>query len=388
MRRLPALLAVLAAAVLTACATTPPPRPPAPRPAPRPAPPPRPATAPAPRPPERPLAWEDLPGWRGEDHLQALKAVVAACRVSRDPDMAGACARLDRRPPRDSAAARAFIEENFQPRSLGELGLLTAYFAPSYEAREAPEGPFVAPVRPKPAALDLLLAAALADPPPGPDTDPPSSTEPLLPDRAAIESMPADDALAWMRPEDLFFLQLQGSGVLVLPDGRRLKAAFAGSNGRPFVGIARVMRDQGQIDDAHSSGDAIRAWLSDHRGPEADAVMRANPRYAFFTLRPDDGREPAGAAGVPLPPGRGLAVDPSRHAMGELFWIDASAPALSGAFPVYRRLGAALDTGAAIKGEVRADLYVGSGDTAGREAGRVRHVLRMYRLVPVPADPR
>ena len=198
--------------------------------------------------------------------------------------------------------------------------------------------------------------------------------------------MPAGDAAAWMRPEDLFFMQIQGSGVLVTPDGRRMRAVFAGSNGRPFVGIARVMRKSGLIDDAHSSGDAIRAWLAAHRGPEADAVMDQNPRYVFFSLVPDDGRQPSGAAGVPLPPGRALAMDASRHGFGELYWIDAAAPALAGAFPTYRRMAAALDVGGAIKGEVRADLYTGVGDEAGREAGRVRHVLRLYRLRPRAPD--
>ena len=189
------------------------------------------------------------------------------------------------------------------------------------------------------------------------------------------------DALAWMRPEDLFFLQIQGSGTLVFPDGARAKAAYAADNGRPFTAIARPMVERGLLAPGRASGDAIRAWLAAHAGPEAQAVMRLNPRYVFFALSADDGRQPAGAAGVPLPPGRALAVDPARHGYGELYWIDASAPALAGAFPAYRRLAVALDVGGAIKGEVRADLYMGRGELAGREAGRVRHALRMYRAV-------
>jgi membrane-bound lytic murein transglycosylase A len=110
--------------------------------------------------------------------------------------------------------------------------------------------------------------------------------------------------------------------------------------------------------------------------------MRLNPRYVFFQTLPDDGRQAVGAAGVPLPPGRAIAVDPGRHAMGELFWLDASAPKLAGGFPTYRRLAVALDVGGAIKGDVRADLYTGTGPAAGAEAGRVRHDLRLYRLVP------
>jgi membrane-bound lytic murein transglycosylase A len=326
----------LAAMLLTACATTPPVG----------------------------MAWNELPGWSGEDHLAALAAVKAACRTRRDPSLAPACDRLAAAPPADETAARRFLESSFTIEPVEGQGLLTAYFAPRYDARSTPEPPFTAPVRPPP-PMTMFTGSPTSQP-----------------DRAAIEATPADEALAWMKPEDLFFLQLQGSGVLVLEDGRRLKAAYAGSNGLPFVGIAKVMVDEGLLDPAHSSGDAIRAWLAAHRGPEADTVMDANPRYAFFTVRPDDGIQPVGAAGVPLPAGRALAIDPSQHKLGELYWIDASAPTLAGAFPVYRRLAAALDTGAAIKGVVRADLYTGLGDAAGLEAGRVRHVLKLYRLEP------
>jgi membrane-bound lytic murein transglycosylase A len=115
--------------------------------------------------------------------------------------------------------------------------------------------------------------------------------------------------------------------------------------------------------------------------------MNENPRYVFFSLQPDDGREPAGAANVPLPPGRAIAIDPIRHRYGQIFWIDGQAPALAGAFPAYRRMVSALDTGGAIKGPVRADLYLGRGAAAGAEAGRVRHDLRMFRIVPL-AGPR
>jgi membrane-bound lytic murein transglycosylase A len=338
LRRWGTLAAIGIAALLAACATTPK----------------------APR-----FAFADLPGWGAENHLAALDAVRAACRTRRDPTLSNACSRLAAAPPGDDVAARRFLEASFEVQPLDGQGLLTAYFAPQYEARAAAEPPFTAPVRPAP-----------------PQALVPGGPVPPLPERAAIEAEPVDGALAWMKPEDLFYLQLQGSGVLLLPDGGRLKAAFAGSNGQPFVGIARVMRERGLIDDAHSSGDQIRAWLAAHRGPEADAVMDQNPRYAFFSVRPDDGVQPVGAAGVPLPPGRALAVDPGLHRLGELYWIDASAPALAGAFPSYRRLAAALDTGAAIRGEVRADLYMGLGDAAGFEAGRVRHVLKMYRLVP------
>jgi membrane-bound lytic murein transglycosylase A len=143
------------------------------------------------------------------------------------------------------------------------------------------------------------------------------------------------------------------------------------------------MAEEGLLPRDGTSGEAIRGWLAAHRGPEARRVMALNPRYIFFTLQPYDGKEPAGAAGVTLTPGRALAVDPSKHGYGVLYWIDGEAPSLAGAFPSYRRLAMALDTGSAIKGEVRADLYLGTGEGAGAEAGRVKHKLKLYRLQPV-----
>jgi membrane-bound lytic murein transglycosylase A len=272
--------------------------------------------------------------------------------------------------------------------------VLTAYFAPEYEARATPDPKFSAPVRSRPGGRPVEIARPAPDPTDLIDQvlsrtdDAPAAEQVDLAnaDRSAIDRAPADGALAWMRPEDLFFLQIQGSGVLTFPDGRRLKAAYSGDNGKPFVAIARPMVNQGLLGNSGASGDSIRGWLAAHRGPQAEAVMTINPRYVFFALTPDDGREPAGAAGIPLTAGRAIAVDPGRHAYGELFWIDATAPVLNGAARTYRRAVMALDTGAAIRGEVRADLYVGRGATAGNEAGRVRHTLKMTRLVPVERD--
>jgi membrane-bound lytic murein transglycosylase A len=373
------LASLACAGLLSACATELPPSaiPPA-------APPP---LAVAPR-PQAGLEVSDLPGWKREDHAAALRAFQTGCGVSRDSALRTLCARVRGLGALDEGAARRFLEDNFRAVKIGDRGLLTAYFAPEYEARAEPDGAFTAPVRPRPADLVMLDLGPFDPSLTGRKISGHVVAGRFVPyaDRATIEQSPPDeDAAVWMRPEDLFFMQIQGSGVLDLPDGRRLKATFAGSNGKPFVGIASVMRDRGLLADDDTSGDAIRKWLGDHRGPDADAIMRLNPRYVFFNLVPDDGAEPAGAAGAALIPGRALAVDPSRHALGGAYWIDASAPALSGAFPVYQRLAMALDTGGAIKGDVRADLYIGRGPAAGAEAGRVRHVLQLYKLTPALA---
>ncbi len=289
--------------------------------------------------------------------------------------MAGACKRARAAGVVRPGDGRAFLERTFVAERVGGSGVLTAYFAPVYPARRRPGGEFSAPVRPRPADLAVAAGGEVL-------RVRPDGTARPYPDRAAIEAAPEAQPLAWMRPEELFFLQVQGSGVLVFEDGRRLKALYAAHNGRTFVGIANPMRDRGLLARDNTSGDAIRGWLAAHRGPEAEAIMRLNPRYAFFRLAPDDGKPPAGAAGLPLPAGRAVAVDPAFHPYGELLWIDGKAPLLAGAFPTYRRLVTALDTGGAIKGPVRADLYLGEGEAAGAEAGRVRHALAMWRLVP------
>ena len=370
------LAVVLAAVSLAACATVRPTvRPVARAPAPPqfayhpPFPTPRPLYIP---PPYRSAeTFAALPGWAEDDHAAAFAAFAAGCRASHDPDLAETCREAVAQGPLDETDARQFFETHFRPERLAATGLLTASFTPVYEARRQHEGEFSEPVRPRPADLPRQAAAG------GPG---------VYADRAEIDRWPAADALAWMRPEDLLFLQIQGSGVLTFPAGDRWRAVFDGANGAPFVGLAAPMRRLGLLDQ-DTSGDRIRAWLADHRGAGAQSVIEMDPRYVFFRLEPDDGAEPAGAAGYHLIPGRALAVDPALHGMGELLWVDASAPALPGAFPRYRRLAMALDTGSAIKGGVRADLYLGRGPDAGVEAGRVRHVLTLYRLVPIATAP-
>ncbi len=334
--------------------------------------------------PTRAVSFNDLPGWPQEDHLGALDAFRQGCGVAKDPAMAEVCRQARAERATNDADARRFLESHFRPEAIPGQGLLTAYFAPEYEARMSRSAEFSAPMRGKPADLVTLDLGQFDAGLVGKKVSGEIEGGQVLPyaDRAAIEATPEPRPLAWMRPEDLFFLQIQGSGILDLPDGRRVGAAFAAHNGRPFVGIATTMRDRGLLPDNNTSGEAIRTWLADHRGPQADAIMRLNPRYVFFQTLPDDGRQAVGAAGIPLPAGRAIAVDPGKHAMGELFWLDAGAPKLAGAFPTYRRLAVALDVGGAIKGDVRADLYTGTGPAAGAEAGRVRHDLRLYRLVP------
>lgn len=363
--------AALAATLLglAACVTAPaPPAPSAPAPVP---------TVPGPRPtaPAAPAASSPaaLPGWADEDHLAAFKAWTDSCRVARDPAAQAQCARAMQirrtSKPVTPSMARAFFESGFSVVAAetedGGPGLLTAYFAPEYAARRSPSREFDMPVLAAPAGW---------------------SRGQTLPPRAEIEADPqavsGAPPLAWMRAEDLFFMQIQGSGYLTFEDGSKARAAYAADNGQRFTGIARPMAEQGLLPPNGTSGEAIRAWLAAHRGAEARAVMQLNPRYIFFSLDPDDGGDPNGAAGVPLPARRAIAVDPAHWRYGDLVWISADGGDLPGARSGYRGLVVALDTGSAIRGPVRADLYMGRGEAAGEEAGAVRHPLRMWRLVP------
>lgn len=313
---------------------------------------------------------ETLPGWADEDHLAAFQAYADICRVARETLAAARCeeAQQIRRvsKPVTPSAARAFFERGFgvvqATTADGRPGLMTAYFAPEYQARRRPDTVFDTPVLARPEGW---------------------TRGQVLPERAVIEAgPPPSPPLAWMRAEDLFFLQIQGSGYLTFEDGTTARAAYAADNGRPFVGIARPMAERGLLPSNGTSGDAIRTWLATHRGAEARAITALNPRYIYFSLDPDDGGDPAGAAGVPLPARRAIAVDPASWTYGDLVWLSADAGNLAGARHGYRGLVMALDTGSAIRGPVRADLYMGRGEAAGAEAGVVRHPLRMWRLVP------
>ena len=354
------------ALILAACATTPtaPPVPPETGTS-VPAPLPSPGPAPAPE-GQSPTT---LPGWNDEDHLAAFEAWANGCTVARDTASRTQCDRAmhikQTSKPVTPSAARAFFESGFivvaAQTADGGPGLLTAYFAPEYAARRAPDAEFDMPVLPRPASWTRGDVLAV---------------------RADIEAAPPTDALAWMRAEDLFFMQIQGSGYLTFEDGSQARAAYAADNGRPFTGIARPMTEQGLLPANGTSGEAIRAWLAAHRGPEARAVMALNARYIFFAMDPDDGGHPNGAAGIPLTARRSIAVDSAHWRYGDLVWISADGGNLRGARASYQGLVVALDTGSAIRGPVRADFYMGRGAAAGEEAGAVRHPLRMWRLVP------
>ena len=206
-----------------------------------------------------------------------------------------------------------------------------------------------------------------------------------MPDRAAIEAGALAGLgleLAWVDdPVDAFFLHVQGSGRLRLHDGRLLRLGYAGQNGHPYRAVGRPLIDSGAIPREAMSMQAIRAWLATAPPGEAAALMRHNPSYVFFRvldgLAPGEG--PPGALGVPLTPGRSLAVDPAFVPFGAPVFAATRDP-LDGA-PM-RRLLHAQDTGGAIRGPARGDLFWGWGEAAAARAGLMREAAELFVLVP------
>ncbi len=376
-------LAGLVVAMVAGCAAPPPPPPVA-------AGPPRLVLAPA--------GWDDLPGWRDDSAAAVLPALLKSCgHLARLPgdhpvgtdgiggtaaDWVGPCAAARRLPPGDSAAARAFFEARFRPWLATDngkaAGLFTGYYEPELAGSRRQHDHFTVPLLARPRDLvtvDLgrlrpdLGSEQLAGRLVGNRLDP-------YPARAEIEAG-ALGALAqpllWLDdPVDAHILQIQGSGRVRLEDGTILRVGVAATNGRKFVGLGTLLAARGQ---PGGSMPAIRAWLEAHPA-EAGAVMAGNPRYVFYRLV--EGDDPVGGEGVALTPGRSLAVDPRFVPLGVPLWLDTNAP--SGQ-PI-RRLVVAQDTGAAIKGPVRGDLFWGAGNAAFEQAGRMKSAGRVWLLLP------
>ena len=196
-----------------------------------------------------------------------------------------------------------------------------------------------------------------------------------------LELLWVDDAV------DRFFLEIQGSGQVRLPDGGMVRVGYADQNGRPYRAIGKDLIEIGAVPREQMSMQAIRAWLEANPA-EAPAMMARNPSVVFFSelknLAAADG--PLGAQGVPLTPGRSLAVDRKFLPLGAPVWLDTTAPAPGGERPL-RRLVIAQDTGGAIRGPVRGDLFWGAGPEAERLAGHMKSPGRLYLLLPRSLSP-
>ena len=362
-------------------------------------------TAPSGVPRFSPARFTDLPGWDADRVDEALTALRRSCAriAALDParplgpaayGTAGAwqpaCARLPA--GADTAAARGFLESAFVPVALADgpsaEGLFTGYFEPLLQGSRARGGAFQTPLLARPADLVGVelgqfreawrgerIAGRVVD-----GTLRPYDT------RAEIEagSLGARAApLAWVDdPVDAFFLHIQGSGRVRLAEGGELRLGFAGQNGHAYVPIGRLLAERGEIPRDQVSMPSIRHWLATHPA-EGRRLMHENPSYVFF--RELKGEGPLGAQGVPLTPGRSLAVDPSFVAYGVPVWLDAEDP-LSAQARV-RRLMVAQDTGGAIRGPVRGDVFWGFGKEAADRAGLMKSRGGYWLLLPRDVQP-
>jgi membrane-bound lytic murein transglycosylase A len=353
-----------------------------------------------------PVNWTELTGWPTDDHLAAFSVYQSSCRVLhkiREPDggaplraaLKNACRKaLDLR-PQDSESARIFFEQNFQPVRIARLGqsegLLTGYFEPVVEGSRFPSPEFHVPVYRRPS--DLVAAGYK----PGSDTFPNKGARigrrngknQIVPyhDRGAIEGGALDGRkleICWVKdPIDVLAMQIEGSGRVILEDGTPLRINYDSHNGYPFTSIDRALSQRSA--EAMSSH-RIRDWMTAHPA-EAAKIRASNRSYLFFRITglTNEG-DPVGAQGVPLTPGRSIAVD-RIHDYGTPFFIEASLPLDSTkASSPFNRLMIAQDTGSAIVGPARADLYWGAGNDAARLAGRIRHPGRFAMLVPRELD--
>lgn len=304
------------------------------------------------------LAFADLDGWADDDHGEALAVFAATCGDREEPDWLALCA-LAKGPARDDP--RAFFEHAFVPVLIedGRHMLFTGYYEPEITGDRFPSEYFAVPVHGMP--------------------DPPLETWPTRReiDEGALDGMGLE--LAWVHdPVDLFFLQVQGSGRIRLAGGGSIRLGFAGANGHPYASIGAELVNRGVYEPSQVSADVIRSWV--RRNPAAGRdLLWTNPSYVFFRQvdQVPAHRGPLGAMNRSVTELRTIAVDPAHYPLGAPVWIEKA-----GNRPM-RRLMVAQDTGSAIKGAQRADIFFGTGRDAGRAAGRIRDGGRMIVLLPV-----
>ena len=362
-----------------------------------------------------PLAWTEMPGWKDDDHLAAFQAFRASCRPIAAQQALPDARSLDVRPLGDSlrdpcraaraveifndARARAFFEEHFAPLKISRLGegdgFVTGYYEPVLEGSRTQSDVYNVPVYRRPS--NLFVRGYTQSSPDLPNKGPvyrKIGRRKLVPyyDRAEIE----DGAIAgrgleicWLKNQtDLLFAQIQGSARVRLEDGSTIRLNYDSYDGYPYTAVGRVLIDRGIIPKEEMSMQKIREWM-DANPDGAKDVRRQNRSYVFFhEVQLSDKDEAIGAQGIPLTPGRSIAVDKSLHVYGTPFFIEGELPIDSERSKTpFRRLMIAQDTGSAITGPARADLYLGAGPDAGKVSGRLRHNMRFVMLVPKSLDP-
>ena len=318
------------------------------------------------------VAWSELPGFADDNLFEAWNAWIKSCERP-SPVFAGYCGDVRRLSIASPDEQREWLRTHFQPQRLESAqgdpnGLLTGYFEPQLDASRTPTAAFTIPIYQPPRNLAQRKPWYSRH-----DID-------TLPEaQAALQGR----AIAYVAdPVDALVLQIQGSGRLRIaqPDGtaQLVRVAFAGTNDQPYRSVGRWLLDQGLVKDASWPG--IKAWLAQNPQRQQE-LLWSNPRMVFFKEEPlselDAGFGPKGAQGVPLTPGRSIAVDANSIPYGTPVWLVSS-----GAQTRLQRLVLAQDTGSAIQGAVRADYFAGWGAEAQELAGRLRQPLQMWVIWP------
>jgi len=360
-----------------------------------------------------PVDWASLDGWASDDHATAFAAFLESCRAlssnNRQPAPEAAaiadalraiCARGFATVPLEEDRARQFFQDNFRPLRISKLGdadgFLTGYYEPIIEGSRVPTGEFTAPLYRRPPNLVISGRRKLGDafPSKGVKVGRRVGRRKIVPyyDRGEIEDGALDGwhlEICWLRSQlDVLFAQIQGSARIRLEDGAILRVNYDSHNGWPYTPVGRVLVERKIMAKDEVTMQRIQDWMQANP-EEARDVRRQNKSYVFFRITDlaiED--EAVGGAGVPLMPGRSIAVDRSLHAYGTPFFIAADLPiANEKAGTTFRRLMFAQDTGSAIVGPARADIYFGAGAEAARIAGRIRNPGQFVLLIPRALDP-
>jgi len=320
-----------------------------------------------------PVPWRDLPGLEHDALFEVWNAWLKSCERP-GPAFAPLCPEVRRLSIGDEADRLAWLQSRLQPYRVEPLqggpvpGLLTAYFEPEFDARRLPGEGFNHPLYRLPVGMN-----------PGKPWFSRREVDTLPEAQAALRGQ----AIVYLEDAvDALLLQIQGSGRIRVTesDGRRLwvRLAYAGHNGQTYKSIGRWLLDEGELRDASWAG--IRAWINQNPQRVSELLWQ-NPRLVFFKEEPlsefDAAFGPRGAQGVPLTPGRSIAVDPASIPYGTPVWLASEGPSAS-----LQRLVMAQDTGSAIVGPTRADYFVGWGADAGELAGRLKQPLRLWALWP------
>ena len=364
-----------------------------------------------------PVVWATLDGWAEDDHAAGFAAFLTSCKpiLRGTPAMRAArpvygalyeaCRRAVAAKPKDAQEAREFFEQSFKPvrvTPLGEsAGFLTGYYEPIVDGSLEPTEEFAHPLYRRPAGLlkggRMLKAASFARKTAKAAANGKKARRGgkwlvTFYDRAAIEDGVLNGRnleICYLKdPIDSFFIHIQGSARVRLHNGKMLRVNYEAQNGHPYTAVGKFLIDRKIVTREEMSMDRIRQWMLANP-EEGRELRRLNKSYVFFRETGlADNEEAVGAQGVSLTPGRSIAVDRHLHVYGTPFFIQAELPIESDQPTTrFRRLMVAQDTGGAIVGPARADIYLGAGEQAGLISGRFKHPGQFVMLFPNEIDP-